>query len=70
VLENLRVALPFYIRYVDDIATAAPIDKIDNIVNAFNSLYPRLQFILEFGGNKLNFLDVTIIKNNKKLEFN
>jgi len=56
----------FYVRYVDDIATAVAIDKIDNILNAFNSLHPRLQFTLE-GGNKLNFLNVTIIKNDKKI---
>jgi len=52
--------LPFYVRYVDDIATVVPNDKIDNILNTFNSLHPRFQFTLEFGGNKLNVLDVTI----------
>jgi len=40
-----------------------------NFFNTFNSLHPRLQFTLEIGDNKLNFLDVTLINNKGKLEF-
>jgi len=70
VLEILDLSLPFYFRYVDDIAMAIPSDSINKVLNIFNNLYPRLQFTLEVGGDKLNFLDVTIMKNNNKLEFN
>jgi len=66
----LDLSIPFYFRYVDDIALAIPSDSINRVVNVFNNLHPRLQFTLEVGGDKLNFLDVTIIKNNNKLEFN
>jgi len=69
-LEILNLPLPFYFRYVDDILMAIPSDSINNILNIFNNLHPRLQFTLEIGGDKINFLDVTIIKNNNKLEFN
>jgi len=69
-LETLGLPLPFYFRYVDDIVMAIPSDSINKTLNTFNNLHPRLQFTLEMGGDKINFLDVTIIKNNKKLEFN
>jgi len=65
----LSIGIPFYHRYVDDIALAAPRHKINDFLNTFNSLHPRLQFTLEIGGNKLNFLDVTLINNKGKLEF-
>jgi len=35
----------------------------------FNSLHNRLQFTLEKGGNKLDFLDVTIINSEGTIEF-
>jgi len=55
-INSLNISLPFYIRYVDDILLAAPSDSIKDILNTFNSFHPRLQFILEIGGDKLNFL--------------
>jgi len=68
-LRLLSTGIPFYYRYVDDIALAAPRHKINEFLNTFNSLHPRLQFTLEIGGNKLNFLAVTLINNKRKLEF-
>ncbi|XP_072762580.1 uncharacterized protein [Anoplolepis gracilipes] len=75
-LENRAVAalplsLPFYIRYVDDVALAAPSAMFHMIVNTFNSYHPRLQFTIEEGDdNRLNFLDVTIISHNELIYFN
>lgn len=75
-LENRAVAalpltLPFYIRYVDDVALAAPPAMFHMIVNTFNSYHPRLQFTIEErDDNRLNFLDVTIISNNGFIYFN
>jgi len=68
-INALNVTLPIYFRYVDDILLAAPSDSVNDIVNTFNSFHPRLQFTLEVGGDKLNFLDVTIVKLNGNLEF-
>jgi len=67
-LGLLSIGIPFYHRYVD-IALAAPRHKINEFLNTFNSLHPKLQFTLEIGGKKLNFLDVTLINNKWKLEF-
>lgn len=74
-LENKAIGrvpfnLPFYYRYVDDIALAAPSSMFNEVLGIFNSFHPRLQFTLEEGvDNKLNFLDVTIIVNNNLIEF-
>jgi len=62
-LETLGFSLPFYLRYVDDIAMAIPFNSVKKILNIFNGLHPRLQFTVEIGGKLLNFLDVTIIRN-------
>jgi len=69
VLGNLNIQLPFYCRYVDDILLAAPRDKSKNVLDAFNSIHPKLQLTIEIGGKNLNFLDVMIINNNNILEF-
>src|SRR5436190_24071333 len=60
-LAMLPMHLPFYVRYVDDIALAAPSSMFKNILCTFNSFHPRLQFTMEEGvDNRLNFLDVSI----------
>jgi len=66
-LENLGYTLRFTLDML--IATAISVNQIDNIPNNFNSFHHRLQFTIKIGGKKLDFLDVTIIKNNNKLEF-
>ncbi|XP_018361292.1 PREDICTED: uncharacterized protein LOC108760021 [Trachymyrmex cornetzi] len=67
-LDTLGFYIPFYVRYVDDIAMGIPCEKTSEILNIFNSFHPRLQFTMEIGGSELNFLDITIIK-NERLEF-
>jgi len=66
---ELNVKIPFYHRYVDDIAQAAPRHKINEFLDTFNSLHDRLQFTLKIEGKTLNFLDVTIINNEGIVEF-
>jgi len=56
-------------QYVNDILLNAPRDKSKNVLDAFNSIHPKLQFTIEIGGKNLNFLDVMIINNNNILEF-
>jgi len=68
-LGKLDFRLLFYFRYVDDILTAVPKTAIDSIVDKFNAHHPRLQFTLEIEGDRINFLETTIIKNNNKLIF-
>jgi len=68
-LKMLYIRIPFYFRYVDDIALVVPRQNIDEILKVFNSLHNRLQFTLERGKNKLNFLNVTIVNKDRSLEF-
>lgn len=71
-LNRLDFYSSLYVRYVDDIAMIVPTDKFNVVLDTFNSYHPRLQsFTLEssFNGN-LNFLDLTIIKNNGSLIYN
>ncbi|XP_039312984.1 uncharacterized protein LOC120359472 [Solenopsis invicta] len=68
VLNNINVILPFYVRYVDDIALAAPTEVVDNILNEFNGYHNRLQFTIERETNRsLNFLDTVIKVDNNTL---
>ena len=67
-IAMLGFQLLFYFRYVDDIVMVIPSDMIDFILTIFNLFHPRLQFVLEIGGNNINFLDVIIINNNHCLE--
>jgi len=56
------------VRYVDDIALAAPTDKIDIILDKFNDYHDRLKFTLEYESNGcLNFLDLTLKRRNDEL---
>ena len=44
---SLSFQLPFYFRYVDDIITAVPFNKIEIIKNTFNSYNHKIQFTIE-----------------------
>jgi len=68
-LVALGCEIPFYYRYVDDIALAVHRHKINEVLAIFNSFHSRMQFTIEIGGKKLDFLDVTLMNNNNKLEF-
>ncbi|EFN65835.1 hypothetical protein EAG_05269, partial [Camponotus floridanus] len=70
-IATLRVDLPFYFRYVDDVVLAAPPSMGRTILDTFNSFHTRLQFAVEEGAdNRLNFLDVTIILEDGLFLFN
>jgi len=58
-LETLGIPLPFY---VDDIAKEVLVCLINQVLNIFNSFHTRLLFTLKLGGDKLNYLNVTIHK--------
>ncbi|KYM98813.1 hypothetical protein ALC62_10460, partial [Cyphomyrmex costatus] len=68
-LSLINFQMSFYYRYVDDIILAAPVSLVNHIIDIFNSQHPRLQFTMEVGGDRLNFLDVTVIRNNELIEF-
>ncbi|KAI5728691.1 hypothetical protein M8J77_019659 [Diaphorina citri] len=62
-----------YVRYVDDIFIIFEGNKeqLEILLVIINSIDPKMQFKMEWGGNTLNFLDLTInITQNHSLEFN
>lgn len=61
VLGKLNFDTTFYYRNVDDIVTLVPISDVDIILEKFNSYHPRLQFTIEIGNDKINFLNTTVI---------
>ena len=69
-LNSLLFKPLFYYRYVDDIICAVHINDLDSLLNNFNSIHEKLQFIIEIGHNKINFLDVQLIINNNNITFN
>jgi len=69
ILKKLSFTPSFYIRYVDDIALAAPYSLIDDLLNNFNPFHPRLKFTMEIGGTSLNFLESKIINRDGQLIF-
>ena len=75
-LENKFINIPlnplkilFYYRFVDDIFVILPEDIDENVVlNNFINFHKSLKFTLEKEKNgTLNFLDVSISKNNEEL---
>lgn len=55
---------------MDDILLSAPGEHFDEILNTFNSLHERLQFTIEVDeGDRLNFLDTTIIIKDNRIIF-
>lgn len=70
-LSKLKFRVPFFYRYVDDIITCVPTDKVNEIVDVFNDFHPRLKFTYELENkNSIPFLDVLLIHHNNKIKFN
>ena len=69
-LRKLNFSPIFYFRYVDDVITCIPHDKVDEMVTIFNAYDDRLQFTYELeNNNSMSFLDVLIIKNEENISF-
>jgi long-subunit acyl-CoA synthetase (AMP-forming) len=61
-----------YYRYVDDIVIVYDEQEasINNMLKIFNAIHPKFKFTIEQQTqNKINYLDLTIIKNQNKLNF-
>ncbi|XP_053598083.1 uncharacterized protein LOC128668677 [Microplitis demolitor] len=68
-LNKITFDIPFFKRYVDDICTCIPKDKIDEFLRIFNSYQEKsLQFTIELeNNNEISFLDTKLIKQNNRL---
>ncbi|XP_015121828.1 uncharacterized protein LOC107044460 [Diachasma alloeum] len=61
-LSEAGIHIPFFKRYVDDIITAVPKDKVDLVLEVFNSYETSLQFTHELEEeNKIAFLDLLLV---------
>lgn len=59
-----------YHRYVDDIICIIKRNLVQIVLDEFNSKFPSIKFTIEEEkDNKINFLDLTIIRENKKLNY-
>lgn len=62
-LKKINVPIPFIQYYVDDTILAVPYYKVDEIVNIFNSIHPKIQFTVEQEtNNSIPFLDLLLIR--------
>ena len=67
-MNILKLDIPLYKRYADDIIMAAPRDRVMDILSIFNNFHSRLQFTVEYESNHcLNFLDIKLIRTNNFL---
>ncbi|XP_044749184.1 uncharacterized protein LOC123309940 [Coccinella septempunctata] len=62
-VKKLTFIIPILKLYVDDTFMAVPYDKVDELINTFNSFHKRIQFTLEKETqNRISFLDVQLIR--------
>jgi len=59
ILNKLSFIPPFYVRYMDDIAVAAPYILFDELLSKFTFFHSRLKFTMEIRGIEFNFLELT-----------
>lgn len=59
-----------YDRYADDIIAIIPRDKINEMIDTFDSYHSRLKFTHEYENDViLNFFEEQLIKRNNKIVF-
>ena len=59
----------FYFHYVDDIVLAVHKEKVEGVLELFNS-YEKLKFIVDFGDeNGINFLNVKLMRQEENIIF-
>jgi hypothetical protein len=58
-----------YFRYIDDIIYEEKKTDINQTLNEFNSIQPTIKFTIEEEHKSINFLDLTIHRKDKHLQF-
>jgi hypothetical protein len=70
ILVNYKILV--YLRYVDDVLTVYNHSITDKnlVLQRFNKIHPNLQYTTELEKeNKINFLDLTILRGNNSFDF-
>lgn len=63
VMRTISTPLPIVKKYVDDLFLTMPENEIGNVLAAFNSYHPRIQFTVEREiGGRIPFLDMVVIR--------
>ncbi|XP_037910147.1 uncharacterized protein LOC119650965 [Hermetia illucens] len=69
-IEKQGIMLKFWARYVDDILVIIPNEDIEKTLEAINNIHRNITFAMEKEGDlRIAFLDLSIIRNSNKLEF-
>lgn len=69
VIKKLGFKLPFFYRYVDDILTAIPMDKTNEMMATFNNYNKHLQFTIEEESDgKISFLETMCIRDFRSVK--
>ncbi|XP_058445678.1 uncharacterized protein LOC131426919 [Malaya genurostris] len=67
VMETIDIPIPFLKKYVDDLVTALPKDKIEHVRCALNAYNSHIQFTCEVeNNNRLPYLDMVLIRTEKQ----
>lgn len=67
-IKAIDFALPYLQKFVDDIGTAVPVNKIDSCICILNSLENKIQFTYEVEQNgTLPFLDMLLVHSGNKI---
>ena len=67
IITTNNIISSFYFCYVDDIVLSVHKDKVENVLELFNSYHERLRFTVDFGG--INFLDVKLMRQEGRIIF-
>ncbi|XP_065094258.1 uncharacterized protein LOC135714816 [Ochlerotatus camptorhynchus] len=66
-MRKLNFKPPFIRKYVDDLITAIPLEKLQHILDVFNSYDVHIQFTHELEvNNKLPFLDMLLVRQDNQ----
>ena len=70
-LSKLDFQPLFYLRYVDDVITCVPQNKVQHMVDIFNGYNENLKFTYEIeSNNQISFLDVLLIRDGSRFVTN
>ncbi|KAG5327801.1 S13A5 protein, partial [Pseudoatta argentina] len=68
IITTNNIVSPFYFRYVNDIVLSVHKDKVENVLELFNSYHERRRFTVDFGDkNGINLLDVKLMRQERRL---
>ncbi|VEN51651.1 unnamed protein product [Callosobruchus maculatus] len=73
IIQSLDFEVPLIKLYVDDTILAIPADKVEHVLNRFNSYHQKIQFTIEYenSSSSIPFLDICLTRTNEgKVLFN